>query len=160
MKPMSREEAKALSEAWEANLRHQEAKLRDAGWTQKEYTWIDPVTGEEQDAERSYLRLMERKMIARGWRPFVEVKRLQGSKRPPTEWARYQSPLTNRVYTFLDALFIAENNWDESGYPELFCGHSVDLNNLLGPDFRGERVYTLFRAEGDKYVLEFWNNEA
>ena len=36
MKPMSREEAKSLLDAWEATLLHQETKLREAGWTQKE----------------------------------------------------------------------------------------------------------------------------
>lgn len=158
-----------MVEAWEAEAKRQEALLREHGWTQttatftyswnnEEYEaecWIDPRSGYKHVSSRdAYDRLTEYILADHGWRTIVEVKKCDKLVNGVQEWARYQSPKTKKVYTYLDAQYVMENNWDESGYPEFCCGHTVDLNNLIGDNFDGNILYTWFGRRGDQYVLE------
>jgi hypothetical protein len=155
----SPEEVKEMLEAWDARQNYMEGVLKENGWTQQEYTWIDPKNGDVFNVEDGYHRLCDRLLTQNGWCCVVETKRLAHSKKEPTQWARYQSPKTKRVYTYLDALSIMENDWIEDDYPTNYCGHSVMLNNLIGPNFQGDEIQTWFGLRGDEPVLELWTGE-
>ena len=96
----------------------------------------------------------------REWKSVIEIRHC-GKK----EWnkvdklERYQSPVTKRIYTFLDAQFIMEQGWDEQYCPfELCCGSTRMLNKLVGDNFDGDVIETwLHLNEENELVLQWWD---
>lgn len=146
-------------DAWEKELERETAFLIQHGWTETpDYKWLDPE-GKLHDCQSAYDHLMERVLDQKGWRTIIQQNRT-GEKHhlysDEYKMARYQSPVTKRIYTYLDARYIAENGWDESCYPDKCCGMSRMLTELVGENFSGNEIETWFHRKDGVCVLEWW----
>jgi hypothetical protein len=93
----------------------------------------------------------------KGWRPVVE-KRHVGKDGKINKWCRYQSPVTNRLYTFLDAQHIMEHGWNENAvYPDTCCKATIELNKLAGDNFTGNIIETWFYiGDNGEHIHQLW----
>ncbi len=156
----------------EERCRYEEERLTTWGWSRSErqledrngkiYTeqvWVDPVQCEDYDAVQAYLRAIERMLKDSGWRNVKEVKRIGKLEwnRPLETWGRYQSPSTKRIYSFIEAMQIVEDGWDERIWPDGCSEHTRLLNGLVGENFSGDEVRTWFyHGENKERVFELW----
>lgn len=149
----------AFWEETDKRFKFEDDFLRKRGWTPNAYyddnsgvsEWKAP-SGEIVEGTKAYDRMTSEYLEEKGWRVVYEVERHGNAewKKPITQWWRCQSPVTKRVYTYLDAQHIMEKDWDESVYPVECCGHSKMLNDLIGPDFTGTHIKTWFYLTFDE----------
>src|SRR5271165_3894707 len=165
--------------AWEARLDYERAKLAEWGWiiTVEQYpdpynkgktyeteVWTSPKTGKKVTAlhGNNYTEAVSEKIDERGWKHILELHRwgkLEWNK-PVEKWARYQSPVTKRIYSFLEVQDILEHDWDEDKvFPNRMCSHALTLNELVGPDFAGDTIRHWFYLEGDMHVDSLWEEK-
>jgi len=137
------------------------------GWTPIEYhkdellgssvsKWKTP-SGKIVDDSEAYDLMTSAYLEEKGWRSVIELKRIGKAewKKPIERWGRYQSPVTKRLYTFLDAQNIMENDWDES----IECSkHCTMLNNLVS-NFAGTHIKTWFYIKDDEKIFCHWTIE-
>ena len=147
---MTPQEAEALWKAVEENEKFKHDFLIRRGWTPFEEfedksgvsKWKHPK-GEIVCCGDAYDRMTSDYLDEKGWKDIIEVERYGNAewKKPIEQWCRSQSPVTKRIYTYLDAQHIMEKNWDE--FVEC-CEHSKMLNDLIGPNFEGSHIKTWF----------------
>lgn len=155
----------------ECTFQHQEKKLLENGWIQSKGTfkyewnnqeyesdcWVDPRTGYKTiSCQDAYFILVGYILADNGWKTIIEHERVGELEwdKPISKWARYQSPKTKRVYTYLDALYIMESDWNEEDYRQFCSRYAIELNNLIGDNFNGDHIYTWFHKKGEEFVLE------
>jgi hypothetical protein len=157
---------------WEEEIDREANFLREHGW--KEVTapfsppwngeglgWEDPF-GTVHPYSNGYTQLVLQLLRERGWRMVKEIRHYDNEGRlieRMSEWGRYQSPVTKRIYTYLDAQYVLEQGSDESGYPERYCGATVELDRLVGDNFTGDVIETWFHKVGENSVLEMWTSQ-
>lgn len=165
--------------AWDARLEYERVKLAEWGWTisreqfpdpyneGKTYeteVWTSPKTGKKVTAlhGNNYEAAVNEKIYEQGWKHILELDRwgkLEWNK-PVEKWARYQSPVTKRIYGFLEVQDILEHNWDEDKvFPSRCCEHTLVLNQLIGPDFAGDTVRMWFYLEDGMDVFSLWEEK-
>jgi hypothetical protein len=164
---MSPEESAQMMQEWEARIAFEHKFLNDHGWTldEKERIWHGPKGEQIPNAYTdAYDHLTGNLLLANGWKTIVEVERwgkLEWNK-PLQKWARYQSPKTNRVYSFLEAQYVMEKDWDENQYPDFCSLHTIEVNKLLGENFQDRVFHTWFYlteygTNNPKHTLELWH---
>lgn len=151
-------------EAWDKAVADQIKFLKSHGWVESkehghEYKWQSPDGQSILEFNHAYTRLITGLIKERGWRRVKEIRHL-GRKEwnKVNEWARYQSPVTKRVYGYPDVEYFAENNWEE-GELDKCSGSSQMLSKLVGVDFEEDTVETWLHRKDDgteEYVLDFW----
>jgi hypothetical protein len=165
--------------AWEARIKYEEDKLAEWGWktsvrqvldpnksgnTYEETFWTSPKTGKEYTAVhgKNYDAAVSEKIDEQGWKHILELNRsgkLEWNK-PVEKWARYQSPVTKRVYSFLEVQDILEQDWDEDKvFPDRICEHTRIVNELIGPDFTSDTIRFWFYLENGLHVSSLWEEK-
>ena len=160
MRPMTKEEAAEMMEVFEKALNDQKNRLVLNGWIQKEdFSWIEPETNKIHEGRDAYNIFTERTLLKQGWKIITEFKHLGNWKKQPENWARYQSPKTKRIYSFLEAQYIMEENWDENFYPDSISAYTFRLNEILGDNFQLDKIYTRFYLiDEEKWDIEVKEN--
>jgi organic radical activating enzyme len=154
---MSQQNLESLMDDLKKRIAYETNKLIELEWTKTKTGWQTPDKKdipEHQAYELAISKILEQN----GWKTITESRRTGPAhwKAPIIQWARYQSPKTKRVYSFLEAIRIIENESDESIWPNECCIHTIELNKLVGPDFNGTEIKTWF-GRTDAYTLELTN---
>jgi hypothetical protein len=165
--------------AWDARLNYERNKLAEWGWTisveqvpdpnnkgqtYETEVWTSPTTGEKVTGlyGDNYTAAVSEKIREKGFRDILELKRW-GKKewnKPVEKWALYQSPTSNRIYSFLEVQAILEHDWDEDKiFPDYICEHTKVVNELVGPDFTGDTIRIWFYLEKDIHVHSLWEEK-
>lgn len=158
MRPMTPEEAAAMSKAWEEEDARREAFMAQEGWKRDPYSVWYPPDGDAQlmssDFGQAYANAVCAALRRQGWVDVTErvlIPLLKGDGRDQ-KWARYRSPASGRVYSYLEAEHCLFDPEVEDEWPDAFCTHTQDLNRLLLPYPRATEVTTIFAvADGQSY---------
>ena len=147
-------------EEWIKAVDNQIEFLRSHGWTKSEdYKWESPDGQISLEFNHAYTSLICGLLKEKGWRKILEIRHLGRKEwKKVNEWGRYQSPVTKRVYGYLDAEYFAENNWEECELDKC-SGNAKMLSELVGENFEGEIIETWLHRKDDgtdEYILDFW----
>lgn len=120
-------------------------------------TWYDPVNNKMYPYAEGYDQLTMILLRGHGWKAITEVLHLGKKDSIKVEtWGRFQSPFTNRIYSFLEAQHVMEQGWNEEFYPAE-CSEATRLRNrLVGDNFQGDTIETWYYQEKGKTVFRLW----
>lgn len=181
MFPMTPEESAEFMRQLDDAIERENKFLDSRGWIQclgtfvdhngKEYvseSWAHPKTLKKYHAYTDAFDLATSDFLdEKGWESVLEIERVgEGKFEKIQKWGRYQSPVTKRLYNFLEAQWYAvERNFDESDYPYGMSRGTVEINNLI-KDFKGDEFFVWFHSDGilDKngernHIFELWTKE-
>lgn len=166
MKPITEEEVQEFKIEFE----RREKFLYDHGWhsifkpandptgkTVDVKVWYDPVKDKTYPYAEAYDQLTMIVLKEHGWKAIVELLHIGEKNSAKIEtWGRFQSPFTNRIYSFNEAQHIMEHNWSEDIFPNE-CSESTRLRNrLVGDNFQGAEIKTWYYVENNKTVFRLW----
>lgn len=153
--------AKALADIQEEEGKQTEF-LVSKGWTEKDDVWSHPGRKKTfRYLDEAYNAAITDVLTENGWRQITELGRNGNRKNnfggTVQAMARYQSPKTGNIYVWFDAVYFAENGFDESSYPEGCAGRSKLMSEFAGPNFKGDYLKTLFTKKNEEeYHLVAW----
>lgn len=147
---------------WEQVIRREHDFLLNHGWKlvsvdQKE-CWESP-SGKIYLYQDGYSQLTMILLKERGWRYFTEIRHMGWDKSSVTKthrYARYRSPATGKIFSFLDAQKVMENDWNE----DVPCCKSTEkLNEIAPKDFTGNELNThhYWDTESRRFVVTLFN---
>jgi hypothetical protein len=121
--------------------------------------WHDTVRDKRYPYSEGYDQLTMIILRENSWGAIKEILHLGKNKDRIETWGRFQSPLSGRVYSFLEAQSIMENNWSESIFPD-GCSEKTRLrNSLIGENFQGDTIKIWYYQEGNKKVFDLWKKD-
>lgn len=118
--------------------------------------WHDPVKNQTYPYDEGYDQLTMILLKDHGWKAILEIVHMGSNGAIAGTWGRFQSPFTNRVYSFLEAQYIMEQNWSEEEYPKNFSESTVLRNQLIGNTFQEKSIATWYFMENKKLVVRYW----
>ena len=128
----------------EEEIRKENEFLLSHRWVQLENgDWTDPDGNTHQGLD-AFSRLTSKILKENGWKSVIEIHHttcLHGVDHVEKR-ARFQSPVTGNLYTFIDAQATMLNSWTED--LTLCCKSSRRLTELIGKDFSCDHVETWF----------------
>lgn len=159
------EQSEAFLLEMEKEDKKREDWLMSRGWAKVGEVWESPISSELFELDKAYAVMISDLFRENGWRHITEIEKV-GKLAKLQTWARYQSPITKRIYAYLEAEWYAERGFDESDYPLGMSSGTVAINNLI-KDLKADEYFVWFHKSPDgpidgihgKYAFDFWTQE-
>lgn len=121
--------------------------------------WHDPVANKLYPYAEGYDQLTMILLRKHSWKAITEILHIGKKNNIKIEtWGRFQSPFSERVYSFCEAQYIMEQNWAEDFYPTM-CSELTKLRNqLIGDKFQEDTIKTWYYQENGKTIFRLWTD--